>query len=103
MAALEEDARKALQKRVYDLAMAGNSVKLKAQLGEHPEIDVDEYKQSGRMAFFGACAREHTACARLLIDHSRCACRELSRSDFTVRSNTDGIPGLRQAAGAEWG
>jgi hypothetical protein len=59
MAALEEDARKALQKRVYDLAMAGNSVKLKAQLGERPEIDVDEYKQYGRRAFLGR-AQENT-------------------------------------------
>jgi hypothetical protein len=33
--------------------MAGSSVKLKVQLEEHPEVDVDEYKNEyGRRALF---------------------------------------------------
>jgi hypothetical protein len=69
MATLEEDA-KALQKRVYDLAGAGLSADLKVVLEEHPEVDVDRYKDGyGWRALYIACRKGHTTCARLLIDH----------------------------------
>jgi hypothetical protein len=69
MATLEEDA-KALQKRVVDLARAGESTELKVVLEEHPEVDVDGYKGGdGLRALYWACTKGHTDCAQLLIDH----------------------------------
>jgi hypothetical protein len=69
MATLEEDA-KALQKRVFDLARAGKSAELKVVLEEHPEVDVNGYKDvNGWRALCWACRMGHTTCARLLIDH----------------------------------
>jgi hypothetical protein len=69
--AAREDAEE-LQKRVYELADDGKSVELKAVLEEHPEVDVDEFKNplfSGERALATACYDGHTECARLLIDH----------------------------------
>jgi hypothetical protein len=69
MATLKEGA-KALQKRVYDLAGAGLSAELRVVLEEHPEVDVDGYKDgNGGRALYIACRNGHTTCARLLIDH----------------------------------
>jgi hypothetical protein len=69
MATVEEGA-KALQKRVYGLARAGEPAKLKVVLEEHPEVDVDGYKdEQGDRALALACLFGHSACARLLIDH----------------------------------
>jgi hypothetical protein len=43
MGAAEDDVQ-ALPKRVWKLACKGESVNLKALLGEHPEVDVDGCK-----------------------------------------------------------
>jgi hypothetical protein len=70
MATLEGDT-KALQQRVFDLAKAGKSTELKVVLEEHPEVDVDGYKEvhgSEYRALYLACRNGHTACARLLIN-----------------------------------
>jgi hypothetical protein len=68
--AAQEDAEE-LQKRVYELADDGKSVELKALLKEHPEVDVDEFKDddNDERALAAACYKGHTECARLLIDH----------------------------------
>jgi len=40
-------------------------------LQEHPDVDVDEYKdEDGERALYSACCDGHTECARLLIDHN---------------------------------
>jgi hypothetical protein len=68
MAAVED--AKALQERVWDLAKAGEMIELTALLRQHPEVDVDGYKdEDRRRALYWACNNGHTACARLLIDH----------------------------------
>jgi hypothetical protein len=76
MASLEQDAKALqmrvhdLQMRVYDLAEEGETNELNTLLNEHPDIDVDEYKdEAGCRALFVACRGGHTICARLLIDH----------------------------------
>jgi hypothetical protein len=59
----------ALQVRVYELACEGKLTELRALLEDHPEVDVDGYKNAvGATACSLACAKGHTECARLLID-----------------------------------
>jgi hypothetical protein len=66
----ELDDTKALQEQVYDLSYGGELDELTVLLGEHPEVDVDGYKDDvGRRALYWACFHGHTDCARLLIDH----------------------------------
>jgi ankyrin repeat protein len=68
MAAVDDE--NGLQKRIYDLAKAGKLVELRALLEEHPEVNVDGYRDGdGRTALYWACSYEDTECARLLIDH----------------------------------
>jgi hypothetical protein len=67
--AAREDAEE-LQGRVLILAEDGESAELKVLLKEHPEVDVDEYKnRDGGRALGCACLHGHTDCASLLIDH----------------------------------
>jgi hypothetical protein len=67
--AAREDAEE-LQQRVLILADDGKSAELKVLLEEHPEVDVDEYKdEDGDTTLSHACWSGHTECARLLIDH----------------------------------
>jgi hypothetical protein len=68
-----EDAE-ALQKQVHKLAVEGQLADLTLLLGEHPEVDVDGFKNEyGHTALFYACGvlgREgKPECAQLLIDH----------------------------------
>jgi hypothetical protein len=67
-----------LQKRVYDLAVGGKPVALKAMLEEHPGLDVDK-NVYGLRALYRACFKGHTECARLLIDH---------KADVNAKSNS---------------
>jgi hypothetical protein len=67
--AAREDAEE-LQERVLILADDGKSAELKVLLEEHPEVDVDEYKdEDGDTTLYHACWSGQTECARLLIDH----------------------------------
>jgi hypothetical protein len=60
----------ALQVRVYELAYGGKLTELRALLEDHPEVDVDGYKDGYlQRALYWACANGHNECARLLIDH----------------------------------
>jgi hypothetical protein len=88
--AAREDAEE-LQKKVY-LACYGKSVELKVVLKEHPEVDVDEFKNplfSGERALAAACGNGHTECARLLIDH---------KADVNAKDNY-GYTALHKVAG----
>jgi hypothetical protein len=78
MATLED--AKALQERVWDFAHRGELDNLRALLEEHPDVDVDGFKNRfGQIwALYSACACGYTECARLLIDH---------RADVRVKSN----------------
>jgi ankyrin repeat protein len=88
MAAVED--AKALQKRVCDLASVGNLVELTALLEEHPEVDVDGFKQAnGDWALFLSCSNGYTECARLLIDYN---------ADVNAKNLSTGGDGLYTAA-----
>jgi hypothetical protein len=77
MATLED--AKALQERVWDFVHRGELDNLRALLEEHPDVDVDGFKNRfGRRALYWACACGYTECARLLIDH---------RADVRVKCN----------------
>jgi hypothetical protein len=70
MAAVVEDAE-ALQERVYELADKGNLVELTVVLEEHPEVDVDGFKDgNGEWALYRSCENGFTECAQVLIDHN---------------------------------
>jgi hypothetical protein len=70
MAAVKDEKDLRVQKQVSDLAMGGKLVGLIRLLEEHPELDVDGYKdEDGWRALYLACSSGHTDCARLLIDH----------------------------------
>jgi hypothetical protein len=66
MAAVDDEKR--VLKLIYDLAKGGRLVELRALLKEHPDVDVNGYRDVGRSALFGACYFGHTECAQLLID-----------------------------------
>jgi hypothetical protein len=64
-----EDAKN-LEERVWELARQGKLVELRVVLEEHPEVNVDGYKdRNGYNALYHACEGGHTDCAQLLIDH----------------------------------
>jgi hypothetical protein len=68
-----------LQKLVHKIAKEGKLVELRAVLEDHPEVDVDGYKDlNGWRALYWACRNGHTECARLLIDY---------KADVNVRDN----------------
>jgi hypothetical protein len=70
MAAAEDIEALQHQMQVRDLAMKGKLVELTRLLEEHPDLDVDGYKdENGCRALYLACSSGHTDCARLLIDH----------------------------------
>jgi hypothetical protein len=71
MAALDD--KKGVQKRVYDATKAGELVELRALLKDHPQVNVDAFRDvGGWTALYYACCYNdygYTECARLLIDH----------------------------------
>jgi hypothetical protein len=70
MAAVEDEEALQHQKQVLDFAKEGQLVELTRLLEEHPDLDVDGYKDvNGWRALYWACSSGHTDCARLLIDH----------------------------------
>jgi hypothetical protein len=70
MAAVEDEEALQHQKQVLELAQKGQLVELTILLEEHPDLDVDGYKdQIGCRALYWACSSGHTDCARLLVDH----------------------------------
>jgi ankyrin repeat protein len=87
---------------VCNLAIVGNQVELTRLLEVHPELDVDGYKDGGGWtAFYFACFKGHTECARLLIEH---------KADVNAKT-TSGASALHDvvytndnlSCGAEWG
>jgi hypothetical protein len=93
MATVEEVM--ALQERVFDLAKEGKLAELRVLLEEHPEVDVDGYKNGlGRGALRYACIRGNTECARLLIDHrADVNAKDIDRSDPIICASLDGRMG----------
>jgi hypothetical protein len=58
-------------------------VELRELLVEHPELDVDEYKDTrGWRALYVACQNGHTECAQLLIDQNA----DVNATDISGRS-----------------
>jgi hypothetical protein len=58
-----------IQGRVYNLARVEELAELCTLLEEHPEVNVDGYRDgAGWTALFWVCRYGHTECARLLID-----------------------------------
>jgi hypothetical protein len=83
------DDAQALQERVFNLARQGELADLTVILDEHPDVDVDVYKDGvGARALGLACYSGHTECARLLIDHKA----DVNAKDF------DGFSALNDAA-----
>jgi hypothetical protein len=63
------DNEKDAQKRVFDLAKGGKLAEVRALLEEHPEVNVDGYRDwCGQNALYFACYYGYAECARLLID-----------------------------------
>jgi hypothetical protein len=61
----------ALQKQVYDFARKGRLGALRALLNEHPDVDVDGYKDNdGRNSLWWTCVICLSKCARLLLEHN---------------------------------
>jgi hypothetical protein len=66
----DQDYRKGIQRRVYELSTAGKLRQLAALLEEHPELDVDGFEAGlGWRALYHTCREGHADCAQLLIDH----------------------------------
>jgi hypothetical protein len=68
MAAVDDE--EGVQKHLFNLAKVGKLIELRALLEEHPEVNVDGYRDwTGSTAIYWACCNGYTECAQLLIDH----------------------------------
>jgi ankyrin repeat protein len=68
MAAVDDE--KGAQNRIFNFATQGKLVEQRALLEEHPEVNVDGYRDvGGRTALYWVCVYGYTECAQLLIDH----------------------------------
>jgi ankyrin repeat protein len=95
MAAVEDEKDLQHQKRVHDLAKGRQLVELTRLLEEHPDLDVDGYKDvSGWRALLWACYYGHTDCARLLIDH---------KADIHAKTNAGNSPLYGATQGGQLG
>jgi hypothetical protein len=88
--AAREDA-KSLQEQAYDLAGEGKLVELTSLLEEHPEVDLDEYRDKfGGTALTIALRRRNPDCAQLLIEHGADVNTKNKQGWSTLHNAADG-------------